>query len=179
MKNSILLTLSFLFGFGCEDSRPVIHSAPPVTQNSKSKTRPVIPAMVAKNTTTQASTLKVSARPACVMPPECVREGVAFNAVVEKQMRECNARVSSYQACVTRVTEAKSGGTGKGALIGFGAALLTGGSSLIFTGGGALVGNKVSGDIEKECGKESACDRVKIIAVITQETGLRPCICSL
>ncbi len=107
----------------------------------------------------------------------CESEQRRFQVEVRGRVNACEARTIEFRTCIARVRDRQSGNTGKGALIGLGAAVLTGGASLLFTGAGAIIGHQASDEAPNECGSVPNCSSAVIIAATTRETGLRQVDC--
>lgn len=109
----------------------------------------------------------------------CIDEQNRFQAEVQRRTNTCDVKAMEFRQCVARVRDRQSSNTGKGALIGLGAAVLTGGASLLFTGAGALIGHQASDEAPNECGPAPDCRSAVIIEATTRETGLRRIDCQL
>ena len=107
----------------------------------------------------------------------CLVQQHVFDELLKAKQETCVANLSNYRQCAQGVADKKSGNTGKGALIGIGAAILTGGATLIFAGAGALVGHESTDDTEQVCGKQPDCDQVLLVADVEKITGPRPPEC--
>lgn len=103
----------------------------------------------------------------------CLDEQNRFQTEVQRRAAACDLKAIEHRQCVARVRDRQSSNTGKGALIGLGAAVLTGGASLLFTGAGALIGHQTSDEAPNECGSVPNCDGAFIAATVTRETGLQ------
>lgn len=103
----------------------------------------------------------------------CLSEQGRLQLAVQQQQSQCEARAAEHRACVARVRDRQVSSTGRGALIGIGAAVLTGGSSLLFTGAGALIGHETSDEAPSECGAAPACTAQAAAEAAARATGLR------
>ena len=103
----------------------------------------------------------------------CLSEQGRLQLAVQQQQSQCEARAADHRACVARVRDRQVSSTGRGALIGIGAAVLTGGSSLLFTGAGALIGHETSDEAPSECGVAPACTAQAAAEAAARATGLR------
>ena len=103
----------------------------------------------------------------------CLADQSRFQAEIQRRSSQCEAKASEHRQCVARVRDRQSSNTGKGALIGLGAAILTGGASLLYTGAGALIGHETSDEAPNECGAVPNCDGNAIAESVAHETGMR------
>lgn len=103
---------------------------------------------------------------------QCLTEQSRFQMAYQQKQMQCQAQLSGYRQCISKMRDRQSSGTAKGALIGLGAAVLTGGASLLYTGVGALVGHSTSDEAPGECGSEPNCDYNVVAVAVKQETGL-------
>lgn len=103
----------------------------------------------------------------------CMVEQTRFQSEMQHRARQCEVKANETRQCIARVRDRQSSNTGKGALLGLGAAVLTGGASLLFTGAGALVGHATSDEAPNECGAIPNCDGNAIMDAVARETGLR------
>lgn len=107
----------------------------------------------------------------------CLEEQGRLQAEIQRKTATCLAQAETARQCIARVRDRQVSSTGRGALIGLGAALVTGGASLLYTGAGALVGHAASDQASGECGEVPACDAGSVSAAAALETGLRPRTC--
>lgn len=103
----------------------------------------------------------------------CLVEQARFQSETQHRARQCEIKANDVRQCIARVRERQSSNTGKGALLGLGAAVLTGGASLLFTGAGAVIGHQTSDEAPNECGALPRCDSNTIIEAVARETGMR------
>lgn len=103
---------------------------------------------------------------------QCLTEQNRFQTKLDSDISSCNVKYNIYTSCVARVRDRQSSNTGKGALIGLGAAVLTGGATLLFTGAGALVGHSTSDEAPNECGNQPDCTVEAMKSQVKSETGL-------
>ena len=103
----------------------------------------------------------------------CLVEQARFQSEIQHKTMMCEAKVTEVRQYIAKVRERQSSNTGKGALIGLGAAFLTGGVSLLFTGAGALIGHETSDEAPNECGIVPSCDSNTIAVIVARELGLR------
>lgn len=109
---------------------------------------------------------------------ECLQAQSKLLSAVQQETLLCNGNLHNYRSCVARVKDKQSSNTGKGALIGIGAAFLTGGVSLLVAGAaGAFVGHETADTVTEECGLEPSCSEEKILQSVKTKTGLTQIRC--
>lgn len=107
----------------------------------------------------------------------CVLKQKTFDELFKSKSDACVANLASYRQCAQKVADNKSGDTGKGALIGLGAAFVTGGASLFWTGAGALIGHETAADVDSVCGQQPDCEQNTLVAEVEKIVGPRPMEC--
>lgn len=107
----------------------------------------------------------------------CLTEQARLSAEVQRQVGLCEGKAEAYRQCVARVRDRQNSSTGRGALIGLGAAVVTGGASLLLTGAGALVGHSVGSEAENECGAVPSCTTEGAEGEAARQTGLQRRAC--
>lgn len=94
----------------------------------------------------------------------CILDKQHYQAEIARLQGVCQGQADQARACIARVRDRQNSSTGRGALIGLGAAVLTGGASLLYTGAGALVGHATGDQADGECGSVPNCDPASLDA---------------
>lgn len=109
---------------------------------------------------------------------KCLQEQAILQSQIIREQNSCDIKYSEYRLCFGRVNERASRNTGKGALLGLGAAFFTGGASLIVgTVGGAIVGNTVTNSVREECGIQPNCEYSIIKKQVQTELNIKQVSC--
>lgn len=108
----------------------------------------------------------------------CLTDKQRYQAEIAWLQVLCQGQADQARACIARVRDRQNSSTGRGALIGLGAAIVTGGASLLYTGAGALIGHATGDQADGECGQVPTCDPSSLDAR-AQAAGVRDRTCLL